>query len=72
MKKAVFNVVMTDERGSFLVDYLTKNNVSIKRIEDWGDDNGVYEVELESNTDLLQVFHAGIHFGIEKMKNQLV
>ena len=67
MKKAVFNVVMTDERGSFLVDYLTKNNVSIKRIEDWGEGNGVYEVELESNTDLLQVFHAGIHFGIKQI-----
>ena len=66
MKKVVFNLVMTDERGSFLIEYLEKNGGEARRIEDWGEGSGVYEIIIESNTDLLQVFHAGIHFGVKQ------
>jgi hypothetical protein len=52
------------ERALYLANYLPKGMVTNQTLDSDGDVK--VEIVIESNSDLLQVFHAGIHFGIDK------
>ena len=67
MTKTVVELVMNDERGKYLEKYLN-NPEMIRRLKDWDSDSGLYEINIECGFDLLKIFHAGIHYGMDVMK----
>lgn len=52
------------ERALYLANYLPKGMITNQTTDSDGDVK--IEIVIESNSDLLQVFHAGIHFGLDK------
>ena len=65
---AKMKVIISNERGEYLEKYLReqKSENVVTRISNWSEDAGWYEFTIADGMDLLQIFHAGIHFGVDK------
>ena len=59
-----YKIVVLKERVSFLVEELGKN---ITAGEDWSDDMVTVELNVNYNTDIIDIFHAGVRYGMKMM-----
>lgn len=63
------------DRAKYLIEEMGDDKVKITKSisEGEGDENTAVKLEItvSTNSDLLNVFHSGIHYGLEKMGKHL-
>ena len=60
---------LQQDRAEFLIKYITERGVMVSHR--YENKSCIVEFTIESNSDLMHLFHAGIHFGINTSINSL-
>ena len=62
-------LAITKERVPYLVDELGEDRVEVR---EYNNDQDLVIFEVNDGMDVLNIFHAGISFGSESMRNAIV